>query len=90
MIWVMFDIQDRKLALTPVPARTSSDLCGIFWMSKPMNLKEARQDHQNHLVDKLKEGQSKETCRIHVDTNVILRFLLGEPEDQAARQNTTR
>jgi hypothetical protein len=54
----MFDIQDRKLALTPVPARTSSDLCGIFWMSKPMNLKEARQDHQNHLVDKLKEGQS--------------------------------
>ena len=55
---VIFDIQDGKLVLTPVPTRTTSDLFGILRMSKPMNVNEARQDYQNHLVDKLKEGQS--------------------------------
>jgi AbrB family looped-hinge helix DNA binding protein len=54
---VVFDIQNGKVVLTPVPARTTSDLLGILRMPKPVNAKEARQDYQNHLVDKLKEGQ---------------------------------
>ena len=54
---VVFDIQDGKVVLTPVPARTTSDLLGILRMPKSMYVKEARQDYQNHLIDKLKEGQ---------------------------------
>ncbi len=50
-------MQDGKVVLTPVPARTTSDLLGILRMPKPVNVNEARQDYQNHLVDKLKEGQ---------------------------------
>ncbi len=55
---VVFDIQDGKVVLTPVPARTTSDLLGILRMPKPANVKEGRQDYQNHLVDKLKEDQT--------------------------------
>jgi AbrB family looped-hinge helix DNA binding protein len=54
---VVFDIQDGKIVLTPVPTRTTSDLLGILRMPKSMYVKEARQDYQNHLIDKLKEGQ---------------------------------
>lgn len=53
---VVFDIQDGKVVLTPVPVRTTSDLLGILRINKPMNVKDARQDYQNHLVDKAKEG----------------------------------
>ncbi|POB10421.1 AbrB/MazE/SpoVT family DNA-binding domain-containing protein [Sulfobacillus sp. hq2] len=55
---VVFDMQEGKVVLTPVPARTTSDLLGILRMPKSVNVKEARQDYQDHLVDKLKEGHS--------------------------------
>ena len=54
---VVFDIQDGNVVLTPVPARTTSDLLGILRVPNPVNVNEVRQDYQNHLVDKLKEGQ---------------------------------
>ena len=53
----VFDIQDGRVVLTPVPARTTSDLLGILRMPKPVNVKDACQDYQNPFVDKLEEVQ---------------------------------
>lgn len=54
---MVFDIQGGRVVLIPVPTRTPSDFLGILRMSRPVDVKEARQAYQDYLVDKLKEGQ---------------------------------
>jgi AbrB family looped-hinge helix DNA binding protein len=49
---VVFDIEDGKAVLTPVPARTASDLLGILHVPRPVDIGAARRDYQDHLVEK--------------------------------------
>lgn len=54
---VVFDVKDGKVVLTPVPARTASDLLGVLRIPKALDIVEARRDYQDHLVEKFKDGQ---------------------------------
>lgn len=55
---VVFDVEDGKAVLIPVRARTAADLLGILRTSKTFDVREARRDYQEHLVQKLKEGRT--------------------------------
>lgn len=57
---IVFDVEDGKVVLTPVPARTTSDLLGILPMPERLGVDEARRDYQDHVVEKFTKGRSDE------------------------------
>lgn len=55
---VVFSIEDGKGILVPVPSRTAAELKGILSTSAPVDLGSARQDYQDHLVEKYSPGKN--------------------------------
>lgn len=55
---VVFDLEDGKIILTPVHARTAADLRGILRTPKEVDLHEGRRLYQEHLVEKQTAGRT--------------------------------